>query len=162
MWYHSHPPILTRSSPIAIQVAKHSGFSPIITTASPGNTDLLKSLGATHVIDRSVPLAPAVKAITSTPFDIVFDAISLKETQQPAYDILAPGGTLLLVLPPSLDESSLDQSKNAVSILGTAHDQAQNKLAVSLYKNLTGFLEKGEIKVSVNISLKRRACFTVS
>ncbi|HEV7737525.1 MAG TPA: hypothetical protein VGO47_09170, partial [Chlamydiales bacterium] len=36
----------------AIQLAKLSGFSPIATTASTHHTDYLKSLGATHVIDR--------------------------------------------------------------------------------------------------------------
>ena len=33
-----------------------SGFSPIITTASPGNAPYLTSLGATHVLDRHAPL----------------------------------------------------------------------------------------------------------
>ena len=48
-----------------IQLAKLSGFSPIITTASLKNTDFLKSLGATHVIDRNADLPSSVKAITS-------------------------------------------------------------------------------------------------
>ena len=53
-----------------IQFAKLSGFSPIITTASKHNETYLKSLGATHVIDRSIPLSElpqAVKAITDKP-----------------------------------------------------------------------------------------------
>ncbi len=133
---------------IVIQFAKLSGFNPIITTASPRNADLLKSLGATHVIDRSAPLAPAVKAITSEPLKYIHDAVSSKETQEAAYDILAPGGTLILVLPFAVDEAKIDHSKNAVFTFATAHDPGQKALGVSLYKNLSSLLESGDIKVS--------------
>ena len=39
-----------------IQFAKLSGFSPIITTASPRHTARLQALGATHVVDRALAL----------------------------------------------------------------------------------------------------------
>ena len=39
-----------------IQLAKLSGFSPIITTSSLAHADYLKSLGATYVLDRNAPL----------------------------------------------------------------------------------------------------------
>ncbi|KAF8510033.1 hypothetical protein JB92DRAFT_2728841 [Gautieria morchelliformis] len=38
----------------AIQLARLSGFSPIVVTASLHNSDLAKSLGATHLIDRKM------------------------------------------------------------------------------------------------------------
>ena len=38
----------------AIQLAKLSGFSPIIVTASLHHAEHLEALGATHVIDRNV------------------------------------------------------------------------------------------------------------
>ena len=38
-----------------IQLSKLSGFNPIITTASLHNTDALKEIGATHVLDRNLP-----------------------------------------------------------------------------------------------------------
>ena len=40
---------------LAIQLAKLSGVSPIIITASLKSAELLKSYGATHVLDRSLP-----------------------------------------------------------------------------------------------------------
>ena len=124
-----------------------SGFSPIITTASLKNADFLKSLGATHVIDRNADLISSVKAITSDPIQYVFDAVALKPTQEVAYEVLAPGGTLILVLDFVLDDTKVDKTKRVVRIFGTAHDVAQNTLAVSLYKNLTKLLESGDIKV---------------
>ncbi|KAG6372052.1 chaperonin 10-like protein [Boletus reticuloceps] len=47
----------------AIQLAKLSGFSPIITTASLHNEDLLLSLGATHILDRKLPNAALIKRV---------------------------------------------------------------------------------------------------
>ncbi|EPQ57732.1 GroES-like protein, partial [Gloeophyllum trabeum ATCC 11539] len=38
---------------VTVQVAKLSGFEPIIATASPHNESLVRSLGATHFVDRS-------------------------------------------------------------------------------------------------------------
>ncbi|KAI0628915.1 GroES-like protein [Trametes polyzona] len=86
----------------AIQVAKLAGFSPIITTASPRNTDLLTSLGATHVVDRSLPsetvLAKLPELTGGKPLEFAFDAISNSETMALAYQALAPGGALAIVL----------------------------------------------------------------
>lgn len=135
---------------VAIQFAKLSGFSPIITTASLKNADFLKSLGATHVVDRNAELASSVKAITSEPLKYVFDAIGLKQTQEAAYELVAPGGTLLVVLDVEIDEAKRDKSKRTARIWGTSHDPRQNAVAVSFYKNFTKLLESGDIKVSMN------------
>ncbi|KAF8648426.1 hypothetical protein AX16_006289 [Volvariella volvacea WC 439] len=73
----------------AIQLAKLSGFSPIITYASVKHEDFLKSLGATHVIDHQT--AP-----------IMGVGCDLKpDTQQAGYDLLGKGGKLAIVLFPS-------------------------------------------------------------
>ncbi|KAF8972287.1 chaperonin 10-like protein [Flammula alnicola] len=74
---------------MAIQLAKLSGFSPIITTASQKHADFLKSLGASHVLDRSLPAASLY----------VYDSISSEDTQRVGLDLLSPGGQLTLVLP---------------------------------------------------------------
>ena len=132
---------------IVIQLAKLSGFNPIITTASPKNTDLLKALGATHVIDRSADLPATVKVITPGPIKYVYDAISTKQTGESAYEVVAPGGTLIAVLDFALDESRLDNNKRVARVVGTVHDPTQRALGVSLYKHLTKLLESSEIKV---------------
>ncbi|KAG6901433.1 hypothetical protein C0995_012063 [Termitomyces sp. Mi166 len=91
----------------AIQLAKFSGFSPIIATAAVKHTRHLKSLGATHVLDRTAPLsslASAVKGITSAPIEIVYDAISSADTQKTGYNILAPNGSMVVVLNPEVNK----------------------------------------------------------
>lgn len=135
----------------AIQVAKLSGFNPIITTSSPQNADLVKSLGATHVIDRNVPLVRAVKAITSEPIRYVYDAIALKETQEPAYELLAPGGTFIPLLPLAVDAAKVDDSKRVVRVFGASQDPPQKALGVALFKHVTSLLESGDIKVRLRM-----------
>ncbi|KAF9230531.1 hypothetical protein BU15DRAFT_69121 [Melanogaster broomeanus] len=92
-----------------IQFAKLSGFSPIITTASPHNTDLLKHLGATDVIDRNeapASFATSVARITGgRPIPVVYDSVSHEDTQQLGYDALAEGGHIVVVLSPSIKEA---------------------------------------------------------
>ncbi|KAI0366170.1 GroES-like protein [Pilatotrama ljubarskyi] len=133
-----------------IQVAKLSGFSPIITTASSYNEDLLKSLGATHVIDRT--LSPAAillelpKLTGGKPLDLVYDAVSLPETQSLGYDALAPGGTLLLVLPEAIpSEKKAGGDKRVMTVLGNFYLPENRTLGAELYKRLTAWLKEGVV-----------------
>ncbi|EKM58626.1 uncharacterized protein PHACADRAFT_207435 [Phanerochaete carnosa HHB-10118-sp] len=133
----------------AIQFAKLSGFSPIITTGSLHNEAYLKSLGATHVIDRSTPLStlPAVvKEITSNPIKVAYDAISESETQNAAYDVLAPGGRLVIVLPGAVDKVKITPEKEISPVAGSPHAPGKHEIGRNLYANLTGLLESGAIK----------------
>ncbi|KAI0324755.1 GroES-like protein [Cubamyces sp. BRFM 1775] len=133
----------------AIQMARLSGFSPIIATASLHNEPLLKSLGATHVLDRS--LAPdAIKAelpklTGGKPIEFVYDAISLADTQALAYDVLAPNGVLLLVLPDAIPPELKKEGdgKKIVGVFGNVHTPENRKVGVELYAHLTEWLEKG-------------------
>ncbi|OCH83896.1 GroES-like protein [Obba rivulosa] len=133
-----------------IQLAKLAGFSPIITTASLKNTQLLQSLGATHVLDRNLPsdaLLVEVAKIAPT-IDIVYDAISLTPTQNPAYDIVAPGGILVLVLPDQIDvaKKSAAPDKKVVNVYGNVNAPDRRKAGQSLYAKLAALLEEGVIK----------------
>lgn len=95
----------------AIQLAKLTGFWPIITTASLQNQALLPSLGATHVFDRHLPnamLKERVRERVTGPLTYIFDAVSCRETQQVDYDLLAPDGTLAVVSQPHVGGSSKD------------------------------------------------------
>ena len=78
---------------IALQLARLSGFSPIIATASLRNTDLVKSLGATHIIDRGevslADLPAAVAKITSQCIKMVYSAVIIPEAQEAGYACLA-------------------------------------------------------------------------
>ena len=128
-----------------IQLAKLSGFSPIITTASLHNEELLKSLGATDVIDRKADVIKEVTKITNAPLDIVYDAVADESTQTAAWDIVAPGGTLILVSPAVVGKDKY-KDKYIVEMIGNFH-VVERELGKNLYSNLTQLLEDESIKV---------------
>ncbi|KAI0173894.1 quinone reductase [Pestalotiopsis sp. NC0098] len=66
----------------AIQMAKRSGFSRIITNSSAAHVEYLKELGADVVLDRSKQSAPEdfAAAVGDLPLAFVHDSISTKET----------------------------------------------------------------------------------
>lgn len=127
-------------------MAKLSGFSPIITTASVRHSDYLETLGATHILDRNLsPLAlkAEIEKITNEPVQYVYDAVSLEETQQQGDAVLASGGNLMVVLPPSLSTSD----KHVAFVLAKRQsDYNLGPLSV-LYDKLTEWLERGVILV---------------
>ncbi|KAJ3559131.1 hypothetical protein NM688_g528 [Phlebia brevispora] len=116
----------------AIQFSKMCGFSPIITTASLRNAELLKSSGATHVIDRNLSgadFAAAVKAITRDPIRIVYDATSNADIQLAAYDLLSSGGTA---------------DKTVTFVVG--FKEQFRELGISMWKHMPAWFESGDLK----------------
>lgn len=136
---------------IVIQVARLSGFSPIIATASLHNTDLLRSLGATHVVDRNLDHATTTAEITKlagAPIKFVYDSVALQDTQNIAIDILAPGGYLILTLDSQLPEEKT-AGKSLVKVFGNVHPENNRKTGVALYNKLTELLATGSVIVSL-------------
>ncbi|KAI0656640.1 GroES-like protein [Cubamyces menziesii] len=135
----------------AIQILKMSGFSPIITTASVHNEALLRSLGASHIIDRSLPPAEIkcelVRLTQGKPLEFVYDAISLEDTEVLAYEVLAPGGNLVLVSPDVIpNELKKDgDGKKVVFVVGNVHLPENRQVGVETYARLTEWLEKGAL-----------------
>ncbi|KAI0351252.1 GroES-like protein [Trametes cingulata] len=133
----------------AIQLARMSGFSPIVVTASLHNTELLKSLGATHVLDRTLPgetLGEQARQIAGGYFDIVYDAVSLSETLGVGYGATSPTGHFIVVLSnpiPGAEEGSQKKVHKAFSLINTAINRA---VAQSLLSKLPQLLESGDIK----------------
>ena len=75
----------------AIQLAKHIGAT-VITTASAGNHDYVRRLGADRVIDYRVEdFAKAVKGC-----DVVFDTVG-GDVRAGCYAVLKPGGRLVWI-----------------------------------------------------------------
>ncbi|KAJ8597487.1 medium-chain dehydrogenase/reductase like protein [Rhizopogon salebrosus TDB-379] len=131
----------------AIQFARLSGFSPIITTASLYNSELLSSLGATHVLDRRLSTAAlkhAIAKITSIPITLAFDAVSLPDTQQAAHDILTAGGILIIVMEPKLANKSDD--KEVRLVWGSFHPLSNHEMGKRFMPVLTQWLADGTIK----------------
>jgi threonine dehydrogenase-like Zn-dependent dehydrogenase len=111
----------------AIQLARLSGFTRIITNASPTNHAMLRVLGAHVVLDRSQSSAEDFKAATNgLPLAFVFDAISAKTTQILGVQILqrteAENGCLVavhVVRPETPDQDAVElaqSSQPAISI----------------------------------------------
>jgi NADPH:quinone reductase-like Zn-dependent oxidoreductase len=134
--------------PTALQLTKLSGFSPLIAVSSSSNFELLKSLGATHTIDRKLvgSLGAEVAKITSEPVEYAYDAWSSPESQQALYDLLAPRGHLALVLRKVLEEKP-GKDITVLHVYGTVHVPENHQIAVGLFGSLERLLQDGSIKV---------------
>ncbi|KAJ7192629.1 chaperonin 10-like protein [Mycena pura] len=138
----------------ALQLARLSGFSTIITTASIKHESYLKSLGATHVIDRSLPDAEVVKAVaTLAPtLSVVFDTISTEETTAVGFAILKDSKTyskgdktLLQIIPVPVPEAK-SEGINVYMCWATSIWPQYNALSREMYPHVEGFLADGTIK----------------
>ncbi|KAH7921596.1 GroES-like protein [Leucogyrophana mollusca] len=130
-----------------IQLAKLSGFSPIITTSNMRHSDFLRSIGATHVVDRYLSLSAlraAVGRITSAPINVVYDTISIRDTQKAAWDLLAPTGKLVLTLP-SLIEKEAGDRREIVLTNGSPHRAPNRETGRELWANMERWVEEGHI-----------------
>ncbi|VDB91638.1 unnamed protein product [Peniophora sp. CBMAI 1063] len=139
----------------AIQLAKLSGFSTIITTASKRNEAYCKDAGATHVIDyKNVPYAdlPAAlhKIVGDEPIAYIYDAASSPESQKTGWGVLSAGGAMVVVLPPSPEIHAPgkddEKGRRLVSVFGNFNDPDNQEFGKGLYAKLTELLEKGELK----------------
>ncbi|KAK7682602.1 hypothetical protein QCA50_014402 [Cerrena zonata] len=135
-----------------IQLAELSGFSPIVTTASPQNFELVKSLGATHVVDRHLPpreIEKAINAIIPGPIKFIYDTVSLSATQNTAYDLLSSGGILVVYLSSKVDEKKTTPDKKIIASHGTGYAVQNKDVCISLYTHLTDLIDSGDIKPNV-------------
>jgi NADPH:quinone reductase-like Zn-dependent oxidoreductase len=134
-----------------IQIGKLSGFSPIITTASLKHTGNLKSLGATHVLDRSLSTAELklrIEEITSSPVELVYDSIGESETENTGYDLLSEdGGKLILVNLGAANKGGVIGKKQIIKPFGIFNPNVR-ELGKEFYSQLSRLVEAGDIKVS--------------
>ncbi|TFK79448.1 GroES-like protein [Polyporus arcularius HHB13444] len=136
----------------AIQLAKLQGFSPIITTSSLKHADYLKSLGATHVLDRSLSpkaIATELQKLTGgQPITYAYDAIADETTQHIAYDAVALGGALVLSNYPGqwilAEKVKRDGGAKKLAYPFADLQIPENKqLGVELYERLEEWLRSG-------------------
>lgn len=128
---------------IVIQIASYIGFSPIITTASSHNTELLKSIGATHVIDRNSDVSAALKSIAAS-VNLIYDAVHTPISQA-EIDLLAPGGLILTIWPIPVNGLDFNEGRRSSYFYGSVH--MHKELGEETYSHLEEILEKGIIKV---------------
>jgi NADPH:quinone reductase-like Zn-dependent oxidoreductase len=128
-----------------IQAAKLSGFNPIVTTSSPKHAEFLKTLGATHVIDRSSPNVASLikKFLPGGVTGVVYDAIATESTQRVAIEVTKPDARILLT-GAKVEELNFGD-RLALRTFGNVH--AQRKIGIELYSVLFNYLQDGSIKV---------------
>lgn len=85
---------------MAIQLARHAGFTVVATASRPASADWCRALGAQHVIDHRQPLPPQLQALGISTVDV---ALNLADTD--AYwdvlgELIAPQGHVGLIVEP--------------------------------------------------------------
>jgi len=142
-------------SVLVIQLAKISGFSPIITTASIKHTKALKGFGADAVLSRDLStdeLKQEILKHTTKPITLIYDAVSLDSTQRTAVDLLAPNGALVTTLPDVIGE--LDQGKTSIRVWGILRlEQNVVLLEDFFHERISGWVENGLIQVRISYPL---------
>ncbi|KAG1821778.1 chaperonin 10-like protein [Suillus subaureus] len=131
-----------------IQLAHLSGFYPIIATASSSNEGLVRDYGATHFFDRNLSgkqLKAAIGKITDSPIGIVYDAISLPETQSVAWELLANNGTLVLTLFALVKEDE-GKGRKVILTFGDAQAPQNQELCGSSWAVVEKWLSEGTIQ----------------
>jgi len=84
---------------LAIQYARLSGCSKIITTCSPRNFDLVKSLGADIALDYNDPqCAQKIRDYTNDSLEHALDCISTKESAEISSSAIGPKGGVVSYL----------------------------------------------------------------
>ncbi|KAI0765636.1 GroES-like protein [Trametes elegans] len=154
----------------AIQLATLAGHNPIIATASLRNAPLLKSLGATHVLNRSLPpnalLSEVRAAKGGRRLEYAFAAVLAPDNLRLARDALAPGGALAVVVPSPTgvppdgvdsgapassavvppDVADPGEGKRVGYVFGDAHLPHTRETSVALFKQIMPWLEQGVLK----------------
>ncbi|KAI0051049.1 NAD(P)-binding protein, partial [Auriscalpium vulgare] len=135
----------------AIQLAKLSGYDPIITIASAHNEAYCKSAGATHVIDyHKVPYSalPAAVAEIASSVPLVYDAISEADSQKASWEIAAPQGIVIVTRAPVVGKigQEAEDGKRVFYTYGVVHTADNQEKGGILYRVLPSLLAEGLIK----------------
>lgn len=136
-------------------------YSTIITYASAKHTSYLKSIGATHVIDRSevslADLPAAIAMVTSEPIKMVYSAITTPEAQEAGYACLARncGAKIAIAHPmpvvPKKDESDAEAvaGRTVYPCWGSPHIEANREFGKLLWQKLPALIGEGIFVVRI-------------
>ncbi|KAJ5154320.1 uncharacterized protein N7500_009759 [Penicillium coprophilum] len=148
----------TATGTLAIQFAKLSGYK-VLTTCSPRNFDLVRSLGADDVYDYKDAQAPAqIRKATDNKLKLVFDCISLESSAAFCDNAISTdGGEYSALLSVKIDRANVnDRFTLAYTTIGEAftfgdipipakpEDKAHAEKFISIAEDL---LAQGKIKV---------------
>ncbi|KAJ3843007.1 GroES-like protein [Lentinula raphanica] len=135
----------------AIQILRYAGFGTIIAYASSKHAGFLKSLGATHVIDRTeVPFADlpgALHKIYPHPVKTIYSAITSVEAQDAAYASLSSDGKLIVATIQPVPRDGPDAAGRKVyGVIGTPYTPVNRSFGLLLWKHLPKLLQQGVIQ----------------
>ncbi|KAJ8096141.1 hypothetical protein PM082_000049 [Marasmius tenuissimus] len=106
-----------------------------------GNTiDHLKSLGATHVLDRH---SVSINDITHAPLKFIFDTHGGEEARQVRFSLFAEGGRVCCVN--SRLSERKENGRREFGVLGIVHLPSYRAAGVELMKRLKKWVEEGVI-----------------
>jgi hypothetical protein len=88
----------------------------------------------------------AISEVTDSPITLVYDAISLPETQLAAWELLADNGTLVVTLPPSVKEDE-GKGRKVVGTFANPHIPQNDELCSSSWAMVEKWLSEGTIRV---------------
>ncbi|EIW77130.1 GroES-like protein [Coniophora puteana RWD-64-598 SS2] len=118
-------------------------YSNIITTALPTHEILLRTLGATHVVDHRLPAEEIISMIKSTTANnsikIVYDTISDAHTQAVGWGVLAEGGHM--VVTPKGDA----ETRTFAWTYGSPHTPPHYEFGEKLWDAVYGWFESGTL-----------------
>ncbi|KAK2739934.1 hypothetical protein FQN55_009108 [Onygenales sp. PD_40] len=98
----------TSTGRMVMQFAKLSNFE-IITTCSPANFALVKTLGADHVFDYNDPTSPsAIRTLAGGSLSLCIDCFSQQTSYQFCSSVLKQGATHVTISPVQNDRADLD------------------------------------------------------
>ena len=86
---------------IAIQLARHAGFTVIATASRAQSRDWCQAMGAHHVIDHRQPLGPQLQALGLEAVDVVLNLADTDHYWDEVGQLLAPQGHVGLIVEPA-------------------------------------------------------------
>lgn len=86
---------------VAIQLARHSGFTVIATASRAESVAWCEQMGAHHVIDHRQPLATQLQALGFNQVDAAINLADTDQYWQPLGELLAPQGHVGLIVEPA-------------------------------------------------------------
>jgi NADPH:quinone reductase-like Zn-dependent oxidoreductase len=134
-------------------------FGSIITYASTRHAAYVKSLGATECIDRNEVsfenLPETMKKVTSSPVNVIYDAIASRDSQLAGYDLLASGGTIVVVDPRFDHIKNVVEDKKIIKVFGSVYVPTNLEFGREMYRKLSKLLDEDILVVSERSSLCR-------
>lgn len=131
----------------AVQLAKLAGIRTVITVG--GKEEELKELGATHVLDRHVDeanIVQRVKEITDDDLPFAIDTVNQSSGLTLGFSALSgkKAGHLARLLPRGVISDEVRKGHEVTKIVGGG--KARDPLSLFMWKQLPGWIEKGDIK----------------